>query len=168
MVENASRPRPPARSARQPSDSRKTCPAADMAVQAGHLIRLLSQKADASSITQALKSGEGPQLADIDRLLRSKLTAIEGMAPFVRATSIKGALFQIYLAESTACDLHGRVEDSRDGRASDYHEQICRLSRSAAAALEAEHDDDDLKAIRSWYVQYESEVDEVLAELRVA
>jgi hypothetical protein len=139
------------------------CPVAQMAEEAAQLLRLRialgsgeDQQPD-DELVEALKNPDYSVRADcLHRDLFERLRALKSVAGHRRPTSIKGVLFQLYVAAEYAQGTDGYLvtrlsakdEQVLEGR----DRQIERLNRAAIAQLESLFMDDDLAVLRDHYL----------------
>lgn len=148
------------------------CPVADLAVEAASILRAMKAMGHSElrdPETEDLELGDfplyrefdasptGPSAEYVTKALFTRLYAVKNTVPHRRATSIKGALFQLYLSGSLAGYVSGSLIDtkqnSRDMTTIVENEETCeRLLHSAIAALQPMVEgDEDLAIIRRWF-----------------
>uniref|UniRef100_B0T6I9 Uncharacterized protein n=1 Tax=Caulobacter sp. (strain K31) TaxID=366602 RepID=B0T6I9_CAUSK len=148
------------------------CPVADLAREAADILRAMkamghselrdpdTEDLDAKDFPlfrQFDAAPTGPSAEYVAKSLFKRLYAVKDAATFRRATSVKGALFQLYLSGNIAGYVSGALvdvgEDSKDMRTILKGEETCeRLLQSAVAALQPMvGDDQDLAIIRRWF-----------------
>ncbi len=153
----SSRRRPPTTTA-TPAEP---CPVAAMAAEAAAVLRLKRQlhpsSADAdAALIEALEAPDDfVRTGEMKESLWDRLKAIEGLASHRRAASLKGALFQLYLAASSGQNPGGLLVTRlcpADEKALEQNDRrIVRLHYAAIAYLEQQVPDDDLRELRRWY-----------------
>lgn len=152
------------------------CPIANLATEAARILRAMKalghfdlrdeqteewNDADFPAVRQLRTAIAGPSAEELMRTLFERLYAIRDLASFKRATSPKGALFQLYIAANHAICITGHVVEGR----LDQHdlaelktiERACdRTLQSALAVLEPALDaDEDLAILRRWFFRAE-------------
>lgn len=148
------------------------CPVADLATEAGGILRAMKalghselrdpgaedlERADFPLYREFEASLNGPSADYVSKSLFERLYAIKAAATYRRASSVKGALFQLYLSGNIAGYVSGSLvetkDESKDMKIILDSEQTCeRLLHSAIAALQPlVADDPDLPIIRRWF-----------------
>lgn len=93
---------------------------------------------------------------EMRRALHERLRAIEHLASHRRPTSTKGALFQLYLAANAAqCTmgmLRTKLQAGETLAVERNERKMLQLHHAAIAILEQQAWDDDLEALRAWYL----------------
>lgn len=136
------------------------CEVEQMAVEAAQILRTrrwLHEGADCDvELVAALDALEaGPSADELHQALIERQRGLEENAGHRRATSIKGALFQLYLAASRSQYPQGHLltkltpHEDRILAANDRN--VGRLHQSAVGFLETLAWDDDLAQLRAWY-----------------
>ena len=139
----------------------ETCPVAALAEEAAAVLRLnrtLREEA-ADHDVELFKALEAPddyvRPSEMKEALFDRLKAISELASHRRARSLKGALFQLYLAASHSQNPGGLLRtrlSAGDQQALDRNDRrINRLHYGAIAHLEPLSPDEDLIEMRSWY-----------------
>jgi hypothetical protein len=155
-----------------PGQGDDACPVADLAREAGSILRAMKalghtelrdpdtedlDTSDFPLFREFEASPNGPSAEHVGKSLFKRLYAVKDAATFRRATSIKGALFQLYLSGNIAGYVSGALveigENSKDMKTILKGEETCeRLLQSAIAALQPMvADDQDLAIIRRWF-----------------
>ncbi|RRN63492.1 hypothetical protein [Caulobacter sp. 602-1] len=148
------------------------CPVADLAAEAAGILRAMKalghtelrdadtrdlEATDFPLYREFEASLEGPSAEYVGKSLFTRLYAVKKTATHRRATSLKGALFQLYLSGNLAGYVSGSLvetkDNSRDMKTILETEETCeRLLHSAIAALQPlVADDEDLAIIRPWF-----------------
>jgi hypothetical protein len=139
----------------------EACPVAMMAAETAAVLRLKRQlrpgsaDADTVLITALEAPDDFVRPSEMTDALWDRLKAIEDLASHRRAASLKGALFQLYLAASARQNPGGLLrtrlsgEDERELERNDR--RVVRLHYAAIAYLERQVQDDDLQELRRWY-----------------
>jgi hypothetical protein len=157
------------------------CPVAALAAEAAQLVRALHAIAGSNNflpkvalnvpaLDHLFDNDTGPTLACVQANLRKRLNAIGEFAQFRRAKSIKGALFQLYVAGNDAVCIDDEifVEGENHRKLRQTGNRLEDLLFSALGALDG-GSDDDLHWLRSWFFpsdDYEaSQGETVLTEL---
>lgn len=165
------------------------CPVADLATEAARILSAMKalghfdmrdeqteewEDADFPAVRRLRTVIEGPTSDELMRTLYERLYAIRDLASFKRATSPKGALFQLYIAANHAICITGHVVEGR----LDQHdlaelktiERSCdRTLQSALGVLEPTlAADEDLAVLRRWFFRAEPDalqhVEETIAQ----
>jgi hypothetical protein len=156
---------------RQPSSRRsppisttrptEACPVAMLATEAAAVLRLKRQlrangpDADTALITALDTPDDFVRSSEMTEALWDRLKAIEGLASHRRADSLKGALFQLYLAASASQNpgglLRTRLSKEDEGALEQNDRRVIRLHYAAITFLETQVRDDDLQELRRWY-----------------
>jgi hypothetical protein len=148
------------------------CPVADLAREAGSILRAMKamghtelrdpdtedlDTSDFPLFREFEAAQNGPSAEYVAKSLFRRLYTVKDAATFRRATSVKGALFQLYLSGNIAGYVSGTLIETREG-SKDMKtiidgEQTCeRLLQSAITALQPMvADDQDLAIIRRWF-----------------
>ena len=139
---------------------RETCPVAELAAEAATMLRLQQAlhpdrpDADAALIVALDAPDDHIRANEMKSAASERLQAIADIASHRRAASLKGAVFQLYLAANAAEHPQGlivtrlSVHDERELERNDA--KVRRLHHAALAHLEAGVMDDDLRILRGW------------------
>lgn len=162
--------------------SQTPCPVAELAGEAAGILRAMKalghtelrdvdtrdlEMIDFPLYREFEASSEGPSVEYATKALFTRLYAVKKTATYRRATSVKGALFQLYLSGNLAGYVSGSLsetkENSRDMKTILETEETCeRLLHSAIAALQPMvADDEDLAIIRRWFFDPQSDANRI-------
>lgn len=154
------------------SQNDDVCPVADLAREAGSILRAMKamghselrdpdtedlDTSDFALFREFEAAPNGPSAEYVAKSLFKRLYAVKDAATFRRATSTKGALFQLYLSGNLAGYVSGALVEtganSKDMKTILKSEEACeRLLQSAIAALQPMvAEDQDLAIIRRWF-----------------
>jgi hypothetical protein len=146
---------------RTSATDREICPVAELAAEAATVIRLQQAlqpnrpDGDAALIAALDAPDDYVRADEMKSTAFERLQAIAEIASHRRAASLKGTVFQLYLAANAAEHPQGlivtrlSVHDERELDRNDA--KVRRLHHAAIAHLEAGVMDDDLRTLRSWY-----------------
>lgn len=151
------------RPAERPATS---CDLEAMAVEAAGLLRLRrtlsGPAADAELLAALANQNEGPYRSEMAEALDDRLRAIEDRATHLRARSVKGALFQLYLAAELSAYPQGHLLTQLEKRDEEVlarnNRATSRLQYSALAHLETMVWDEDLAELRAWRLPRHSDI----------
>jgi len=140
------------------------CPVAKLAGEAAQLLRLRialgaeddQQQSDGELVEAFNNPNESLRADCLQRNLFERLRALRSFAGHCRPTSIKGALFQLYVAAEYAQATDGYLSSNLSGMDEQLlgrrDRQIERLHRAAITHLESLFMDDDLAVLRDHYL----------------
>lgn len=147
------------------------CPMAALASEAAKVLTLMRALRDTpaqhdAALVEALEQPlDFTRPSEMRDALLDRLKAIESLASHRRATSMKGALFQLYLAANEGRNPGGLLETSlslRDERRLERNSRmVLRLHYGAISHLESMGVDDDLLEVRRWYFEPVNDVHRV-------
>jgi hypothetical protein len=148
----------------------QSCPVAALAAEAAQIVRAIYAATD-SKARQYLPAAAvempdlgylfdveaGPTPEKVRQKLRDRVESIAQFAQFRRATSLKGALFQLYLIgrEVICLDADIKLDTHESMQLRKIGDRCEDLLYSALQPLET--DDDDLRLLRVWFYPTENE-----------